>query len=49
MCYFRSKLRVEDMKEVHQALKEAQWADDKEAAHCKQCDKVFSVSRRKVK
>jgi len=44
----RSKLRVEDMKEVQQALKEAQWADDREVTHCKQCEKAFSVSRRKV-
>ena len=36
------------MKEVQQALKEAQWADDREVTHCKQCEKAFSVSRRKV-
>ena len=44
----RSKLKVEDLKEVHLAMKEAQWAEDKEATHCRQCNKMFSVSRRKV-
>lgn len=36
------------MREAQQVLKEAQWADDSEATHCKQCEKQFSVSRRKV-
>ncbi|KAK2160757.1 hypothetical protein LSH36_127g09000 [Paralvinella palmiformis] len=47
IVFWTSKLRVEDMKEVQQALKEAQWADDREVTHCKQCEKAFSVSRRK--
>ena len=44
----RSKLRMEDMREAQQALKEAQWADDKEVVSCRNCQKPFSVSRRKV-
>ena len=36
------------MKEVQQALKEAQWADDSAVKNCQQCQKPFSVSRRKV-
>ena len=45
----RSKLRVEDLREAQQVLKEATWADDKEVVDCRQCQKQFSVSRRKVK
>ena len=45
---FRSKLRVEDMKEVQLANREATWASDKEVTNCKQCEKPFSVARRKV-
>ena len=37
------------MKEVQQALKEAQWTDDSAVKNCQQCQKPFSVSRRKVK
>jgi hypothetical protein len=39
---------MQDMKEAHHAMKDAQWAEDKEATHCRQCRKMFSVSRRKV-
>lgn len=42
-----SKLKVEDLKEVQQALREAHWADDSDAKTCKQCQKLFSVARRK--
>ena len=39
---------MEDLREAQLVLKEAQWADDKEVSKCKQCNKPFSVSRRKV-
>ncbi|XP_013394068.1 RUN and FYVE domain-containing protein 2 isoform X1 [Lingula anatina] len=42
-----SKLKMEDLREAQQALKEAQWADDAEATNCKGCTKEFSLSRRK--
>lgn len=42
-----SKLKVEDLKESQQIMKEAQWADDKDVTNCRQCEKAFSVSRRK--
>ena len=49
LCFFcRSKLRHEDLREVQQALKDAHWADDDLVTNCKQCDKVFNISRRKV-
>lgn len=44
----RSKLRVEDLREAQAVMKDASWADDKEASACKACNKQFSVSRRKV-
>ncbi|CAI9725688.1 and FYVE domain-containing 2-like isoform X2 [Octopus vulgaris] len=43
----QSKLKMEDMKEAHSALREAQWASDRDSKQCKQCTKLFSVSRRK--
>ncbi|XP_067138223.1 RUN and FYVE domain-containing protein 2-like isoform X1 [Centruroides vittatus] len=42
-----SRLEVEDLKESHLSLKEAVWTRDKEASSCKQCNKLFSVARRK--
>ncbi|XP_061175010.1 RUN and FYVE domain-containing protein 2-like isoform X2 [Saccostrea echinata] len=42
-----SKLRMEDMREAQQAVKEAQWISDKEATNCKGCTKEFSISRRR--
>ncbi|XP_060572580.1 RUN and FYVE domain-containing protein 2-like isoform X3 [Ruditapes philippinarum] len=42
-----SKLRVEDMRELQMANKEASWASDKDVTSCKQCEKQFSVARRK--
>ncbi len=36
------------MKEAQCAIREAQWANDRESKQCKQCNKQFSVSRRKV-
>ncbi|CAH1794975.1 unnamed protein product, partial [Owenia fusiformis] len=42
-----SKLKVEDLREAQQAVKEAAWTDDKEVNSCMQCTKQFSVSRRK--
>jgi hypothetical protein len=43
----RSKLIVEDLKEGFMPLAEAQWASDKEAECCKNCEAKFSVSKRK--
>ncbi|CAH1246846.1 RUFY2 [Branchiostoma lanceolatum] len=47
-----SKLKMEDMKEaLKDELKFNQdkvWTDDKDVTECRQCDKLFSVSRRKV-
>ena len=48
MFLTRSKLQVEDMREIQLANKDATWASDKEATNCKQCEKAFSVARRKV-
>ncbi|CAC5356455.1 RUN and FYVE domain-containing protein 1,Protein RUFY3,RUN and FYVE domain-containing protein 2 [Mytilus coruscus] len=42
-----SKLRVEDMKEAQMASKDLQWKGDKDASHCRTCEKEFSISRRK--
>ncbi|ESO03035.1 hypothetical protein HELRODRAFT_80894, partial [Helobdella robusta] len=42
-----TKLKVENMKEEQLVTKDAQWADDKEITNCTQCQKQFSVSRRK--
>ncbi|XP_021097901.1 RUN and FYVE domain-containing protein 1 isoform X3 [Heterocephalus glaber] len=43
----QSKLKMEDIKEVNKALKGHTWLKDDEATHCKQCEKEFSISRRK--
>uniref|UniRef100_A0A669DFW3 RUN and FYVE domain containing 2 n=1 Tax=Oreochromis niloticus TaxID=8128 RepID=A0A669DFW3_ORENI len=44
-----SKLKIEDIKEANKALQGGQvWLKDKEATHCKLCEKEFSISRRKV-
>ncbi|XP_015232772.1 PREDICTED: RUN and FYVE domain-containing protein 1-like [Cyprinodon variegatus] len=43
----QSKLKMEDFKEVNKALKGHAWMKDDEATHCKQCQKEFSISRRK--
>lgn len=48
LLFSRSKLKVEDLKEAQLMAKDAQWTEDKEATHCRQCVKMFSVSRRKV-
>uniref|UniRef100_A0AAY4E4T2 RUN and FYVE domain-containing protein 2 n=1 Tax=Denticeps clupeoides TaxID=299321 RepID=A0AAY4E4T2_9TELE len=43
-----SKLKIEDIKEANKALQGGQvWLKDKDATHCKLCDKEFSISRRK--
>uniref|UniRef100_A0AAX7W674 RUN and FYVE domain containing 1 n=1 Tax=Astatotilapia calliptera TaxID=8154 RepID=A0AAX7W674_ASTCA len=51
LCHFhlsqRSKLKMEDFKEVNKALKGHAWLKDDEATQCKQCQKEFSISRRK--
>ncbi|KAE8614419.1 hypothetical protein XENTR_v10008153 [Xenopus tropicalis] len=43
----QSKLKMEDIKEVNKALKGHTWLKDDEATECKQCNKEFSISRRK--
>ncbi|XP_063784390.1 RUN and FYVE domain-containing protein 1-like [Pseudophryne corroboree] len=43
----QSKLKMEDIKEVNKALKGHSWLKDDEARGCKQCNKEFSISRRK--
>ncbi|RWS06562.1 RUN and FYVE domain-containing protein 2-like protein [Dinothrombium tinctorium] len=42
-----TKLEAENLKERSGMLKEAVWKKDKDATHCAQCSKPFSVSRRK--
>nr|XP_043886242.1 RUN and FYVE domain-containing protein 2 isoform X1 [Solea senegalensis] len=43
-----SKLKIEDIKEANKALQGGQvWLKDKDASHCKLCEKEFSISRRK--
>uniref|UniRef100_A0A7N6B5N4 RUN and FYVE domain containing 1 n=1 Tax=Anabas testudineus TaxID=64144 RepID=A0A7N6B5N4_ANATE len=42
-----SKLKMEDFKEVNKALKGHAWLKDDEATQCKQCEKEFSIARRK--
>ncbi|KAK5611818.1 hypothetical protein CRENBAI_009520 [Crenichthys baileyi] len=43
----QSKLKMEDFREVNKALKGHAWMKDDEATHCKQCQKDFSIARRK--
>nr|XP_033782762.1 RUN and FYVE domain-containing protein 1 isoform X3 [Geotrypetes seraphini] len=43
----QSKLKMEDIKEVNKALKGHSWLKDDEVTDCKQCQKEFSISRRK--
>ncbi|XP_049441317.1 RUN and FYVE domain-containing protein 1 [Epinephelus fuscoguttatus] len=43
----QSKLKMEDFKEVNKALKGHAWLKDDEATNCKQCEKEFSIARRK--
>ncbi|CAG0897939.1 unnamed protein product [Darwinula stevensoni] len=42
-----SKLKVEDLREASQAFRSAQWASDKDATHCRSCEKEFNLARRK--
>uniref|UniRef100_A0A8C5C0C9 RUN and FYVE domain containing 2 n=1 Tax=Gadus morhua TaxID=8049 RepID=A0A8C5C0C9_GADMO len=43
-----SKLKIEDIKDANKALQGGQvWLKDKDASHCKLCEKEFSISRRK--
>ncbi|XP_073649649.1 RUN and FYVE domain-containing protein 2 isoform X9 [Tursiops truncatus] len=46
-----SKLKIEDIKEANKALQVSGlvWLKDKEATHCKLCEKEFSLSKRKVR
>ncbi|KAM8973906.1 RUN and FYVE domain-containing protein 1 [Pelodytes ibericus] len=43
----QSKLKMEDIKEVNKVLKGHTWLKDYEATECKQCNKEFSIARRK--
>ncbi|XP_059372128.1 RUN and FYVE domain-containing protein 1-like [Carassius carassius] len=43
----QSKLKMEDFKEVNKALKSHAWLKDDDTTQCKQCQKEFSISRRK--
>ncbi|XP_015269345.1 PREDICTED: RUN and FYVE domain-containing protein 2 [Gekko japonicus] len=42
-----SKLKIEDIKEANKTLQGQVWLKDKEATHCKLCEKEFSLSKRK--
>ncbi|KAL7990383.1 hypothetical protein Chor_013813 [Crotalus horridus] len=42
-----SKLKIEDIKEANKTLQGLVWLKDKEATHCKLCEKEFSLSKRK--
>ncbi|ERE89312.1 RUN and FYVE domain-containing protein 2 [Cricetulus griseus] len=42
-----SKLKIDDIKEANKALQGLVWLKDKEATHCKLCEKEFSLSKRK--
>ncbi|XP_064418700.1 RUN and FYVE domain-containing protein 2 isoform X2 [Latimeria chalumnae] len=42
-----SKLKIEDIKEANKVLQGQGWLKDKDATHCKLCEKEFSLSRRK--
>ncbi|KAM9281981.1 RUN and FYVE domain-containing protein 2 [Cariama cristata] len=42
-----SKLKIEDIKEANKALQGQVWLKDKDATHCKLCEKEFSLSKRK--
>uniref|UniRef100_A0A8C4WJ16 RUN and FYVE domain containing 2 n=1 Tax=Gopherus evgoodei TaxID=1825980 RepID=A0A8C4WJ16_9SAUR len=42
-----SKLKIEDIKEANKVLQGQVWLKDKEATHCKLCEKEFSLSKRK--
>jgi hypothetical protein len=44
----RSILEVDDLKDSSVHLKEAVWMKDKDVTDCFNCEKPFSVSRRKV-
>lgn len=46
--FFSSKLEIESLKEYNGHLKEAAWAKDSEAARCRQCEREFTLARRKV-
>ncbi len=45
---YSSKLEIESLKEYNGHLKEAAWAKDSEAARCRQCEREFTLARRKV-
>ncbi|CAI2736878.1 unnamed protein product [Dicrocoelium dendriticum] len=42
-----SKLEADSLRESHNALTDAQWADDSVVPNCLQCNAAFSVSRRR--
>jgi len=41
-------LKMEDLRESSKGFVEAQWTDDKHVKECTQCNKDFSLTRRKV-
>lgn len=43
-----SKMRVEDMREIRDAIREAHWVDEALVNNCRQCQRPFTISRRKV-
>lgn len=43
----KSHTQVDEMKELHTAMKEKMWQDDKDATDCQLCQQPFSLSRRK--
>uniref|UniRef100_A0A0G2K4D6 RUN and FYVE domain containing 2 n=1 Tax=Rattus norvegicus TaxID=10116 RepID=A0A0G2K4D6_RAT len=43
-----SKLKIDDIKEANKALQGLVWLKDKDATHCKLCEKEFSLSKRKT-
>ncbi len=45
---FRAQQKVSDMKQVSSIMNESVWMEDKNITDCKDCNKPFSVSRRKV-
>ena len=43
-----SQQKIAEIKPVSDMMKESVWVDDREATDCQQCNKPFSVARRKV-
>nr|XP_039274193.1 RUN and FYVE domain-containing protein 2-like isoform X2 [Styela clava] len=43
----KSKEKFQDLKDVHKSFAEKTWEKDREVKNCAQCDKPFSLARRK--